>query len=58
MHTLENQCVSKAIAIKISTLAFALLLCLLAFYCFCTKKHFAHFLFLCVLLNVQIENPA
>ncbi len=57
MHTLENQCVSKAIAIKISTLAFALLLCLLAFV-FGTKKHFGTFsVFMCV-LNIQIENPA
>lgn len=32
MHTPKNQCVSKLIAIKILTLAFALLLCLPAFF--------------------------
>lgn len=49
---------SKAIANKISTLAFALLLCLPAFYCFCTKKHFGTFSVFMCMLNIQIENPA
>lgn len=48
---------SKAIAIKISTLAFALLLCLLAFV-FGTKKHFGTFSVFMCMLNIQIENPA
>lgn len=44
MHTPKKQCVSKVIAIKISTLAFALLLCLLAFI-FGTKTCFANCFF-------------
>lgn len=56
MHTPEKQCVSKAIAIKISTLAFALVLCLLAF--FLHKHVFCKFSVFMCMLNIQIENPA
>ncbi len=48
---------SKAIAIKISTLAFALVLCMPEFV-FGTKKHFGTFSVFMCMLNIQIENPA
>ena len=64
MHTLEKQCVARQLqskfqrnAIKISILAFALLLSLPAFV-FGTKKHFGTFSVFVCMLNIQIENPA
>lgn len=56
MHTPKNQCVSKLIAIKILTLAFALyFVCLRLF--FAQTRVYTFSVFVCM-LNIQIENPA